>query len=213
MRIQLRYKSGIIQHMSGRLDEAYAAYAATETLCEKPTLHRWDYMIVSQCRLYFIMSTFLNRMSAIEASDWARDKSARLVAIVELAPPALDPEARNPHADMRDSFRMFHARWLAYCAGSGPEGLDEIPHILAALQGRNIAARLFDELDSAGDDGPRPEAVRAYQGLRRQLRALAAEIEGLVAGGWGGASAPASPAPAGSPARSAESCRRSGERR
>ncbi len=77
---------------------------------------------------------------------WAREQSAEMVLLLELAP----PEASGPWSEMLESFREFHEQWLRYAVRE--RRIDLIPEILAALQRQDVAADVFDRLAHEAED-------------------------------------------------------------
>lgn len=112
--------------------------------------------------------------------EWAQSTSTGMSVMLELAP----PEAAGPWLEMRSSFRVFHERWLGYAVREGH--VEPIPEILAALQGRDVAADVLDRLaQEAADDAGTDAALAAYQAARAELRRLAESIRDDGAGAFG----------------------------
>jgi hypothetical protein len=103
-------------------------------------------------------------------------------AIMELAPPWTGV-GRDPWDEARYHFARFHARWLKFCIETGTT--ERIPSILSAIQGREMAARILDELSGLEEAGELSPAVKEYQKLRMELRKLQARIAGVVGGADG----------------------------
>ncbi|MGM0743617.1 MAG: hypothetical protein ACQEVT_18860, partial [Pseudomonadota bacterium] len=100
--------------------------------------------------------------------------------MLELAP----PEGVGPWSEMRSSFRSFHERWLGFAVREGH--VEPVPEILAALQGRDVAADVLDRLaQEAADDAGTDAALAAYQAARGELRRLAESIRDDGAGAFG----------------------------
>tara|TARA_R110002072_G_scaffold10478_1_gene48641 strand:- start:553 stop:1206 length:654 start_codon:yes stop_codon:yes gene_type:complete len=78
---------------------------------------------------------------------WAREQSAEMLQLLELAP----PEETGAWAEMRGSFREFHEQWLRYAVRE--RRVDLVPEILAVLQGQDVAADVLDRLVQEAKDG------------------------------------------------------------
>ena len=114
-----------------------------------------------------------------DPQGWAIGKSRRMAEIMELAPSV--PEGRfDPWREVRVDFARFHAMWLKHCIDTG--SVDLVPMILSAIQGRELATKLLDELTAMEQAGQLSPAVAAYQQLRMDLRKLQARIAGIVEG-------------------------------
>lgn len=67
-------------------------------------------------------------------------------------------------------FREFHANWLRLCLADG--AAEEIPHVLSAVQGREMAAMLLSELEANEADYPDGDPRKLYLEVVRELRQL-----------------------------------------
>jgi tetratricopeptide (TPR) repeat protein len=64
----------------------------------------------------------------------------------------------------------FHANWLKLCIVDG--AAEEIPHVLSAIQGREMAAMLLAELEASETDFPEGDPRKLYLDVVRELRQL-----------------------------------------
>ncbi|MGM0743535.1 MAG: hypothetical protein ACQEVT_18415 [Pseudomonadota bacterium] len=153
----------------GLIDLSLEAFTSACELYEGDTIGPWRSQNVERCRLYSNMSYNLRHIPAPHL--WARGKSRRLSEMLELAP----PEATGPWSEMRVLFRTFHERWLRFAVRNGD--VEIVPEILAALQGRDVAADVLDRLaQEAADDAGTDPALKVYQAARTELRRLAESI-------------------------------------
>lgn len=78
----------------------------------------------------------------------------------------------------------FHALWLKLALKRAPE---RVPEVLAAMQGRKLAAMVLDELEQQPiAEGPDAELRQRFLALRRELRRLALGLQ-VIEGGAGSA--------------------------
>jgi tetratricopeptide (TPR) repeat protein len=149
------------------IGKALKAYHAAEKLLEEPTTGQFLPLNVLRCELLAVASRLLKQLPAPHA--WARQRSRRLAEMLELAPPAED--ATVLWVRMRYSYAEFHANWLGHCLDENDaESLDAIPEVLAAIQGRDVAAEARDEQNGAVPG--EPETVTHLREARRVLREI-----------------------------------------
>jgi tetratricopeptide (TPR) repeat protein len=127
------------------------------------------------CTTLALMSAHLLEIEAGSLA-WALGMSDRLVGMLDLAPPTEE----LVWVDMRRSFAVFHTAWLRHCLEGDEVALAMVPRILAALQGRRLAAEVI-EAALAGGEGEVPEQISALaahkQAMRRKLAELGAAQE------------------------------------
>gem|GEM_PF-1829452 len=178
-RARTRMTRGNARLLLGDLAGAVADFRIGDSLYNDPSgIGFWHHLDRDRVKLWANIALAL---SAIEgAQSWAADKSRRMVEALELAPTAATDGLHDPWDEARADFARFHARWLTFCLERGE--LDRIPMILSAIQGRELAARILDELSAMESSGPLSPSVRAYQQLRLELRKLQAQISAMVGG-------------------------------
>ncbi len=156
----------------GDLAGALEAFRVAEQLHDGPSgLGRLPQYDRDRLMLWSNMASLLSEMD--DAQAWAVDKGRRMSEIMELAPSATTG-GRDPWDEARTDFARFHALWLKYCLDTG--ATERIPGIVSAIQGRELATRILDELSTLEGADELPEALQAYQEVRRQLREKAEEI-------------------------------------
>jgi len=170
-RAYLNINRGTALYQQGQLPQALEAYEQAEQLYESPHIKYWQHIDYNRCTLYFNMTNLLPHMP--DASTWARTRSDRMTSMLELTQFKLQDNANK----LRDIFLKFHLSWLHYCEQQ--KIYDDIPRILAAIQGRQLAAQLFDEMDDDEFNSDRSVAIVAYQKRRMELRELSKEIRQL----------------------------------
>ena len=162
--------------------EALAHSQAGEALLDDPAgVGLWRHLDPMRMKVWANMAWLLRLMD--DAQEWASERSGRMREVLELAPPWTG-EGRDPWNEARVDFARFHAAWLTHCITTG--GTDRIPGIVSALQGRELAVRILDELSALEGSGELSPALKAYQDLRRQLREKAEEIRLATERGSGG---------------------------
>jgi hypothetical protein len=88
--------------------------------------------------------------------------------------------------DLRRHFARFHARCLAWClSSSDPADRALVPRILAAVQGRRLAAEALEQAMALGDAAA-PE-IRDVLAIKAEMRALLEEL-GAAEGSYGAGS-------------------------
>ena len=160
-----------------RLSDAARAYFNADIIFESGVPNTSLEINVERCELFDSASKLLNFFD--EPHDWARDKSGRMAAMLELAPP--ETSITSPWARMRSHFSSFHANWLGFALET--RQLFVVPEILSVIQGRDLAADVLDRLAlEAAEDGGTDRALMAYQAARSELRRLAESIRSDRAG-------------------------------
>lgn len=168
--LTLMYRSNCIYDLR-MMRKALDGYELAQGLFEGPTIGPWLPRNSDRARLYASMARVMQEMRV--PHTWARDKSGRMSEMLELAP----REEKGLWSAMRLNYRLFHERWLSFAISRGE--VEPIPEILAALQGRDIAASALDRLAlEAAEAAGTPEAVLAYQVTRIRLRELADRMMG-----------------------------------
>ena len=151
---------------------ALADYRDADRLLSDPSgVGAWRHFDSDRVAIWAKMALLLALME--DDQVWASDRSGRFREILELAPP-WTAKGSDPWESVRSDFAWFHAWWLKYCIDT--DALDHVPGIVSAIQGRELASRILDELGELEREEELPEALKAYQDLRRLLREKAEEI-------------------------------------
>ncbi|MGH8547910.1 MAG: tetratricopeptide repeat protein [Methylococcales bacterium] len=98
-------------------------------------------------------------------SDW----QDRFLSISRAFVEDLDTADIEVRQRMRDPFRRMHGIWLALCLQFRPE---DIPQVLAALQGREMAALLLQDLEARQQEFTEGDPRRRYLEVVLELRTL-----------------------------------------
>ncbi|WP_157083418.1 CHAT domain-containing protein [Bradyrhizobium manausense] len=176
-RVRSLLNRGAMKATLGDSGDALADYISAEALLSDPSgIGGWRHLDPLRIELWVNISQMLGIVQ--DAQAWAVDRSIRMREMLELAP--IGPGT----VSMSLNFARFHALWLAHCVKTG--NLNDVPQILSALQGRELAARILDELTANEEVGLLSPGVRAYQRARMELRGLATQIEEMVGGGGRG---------------------------
>lgn len=168
----------LIAHANALLDqqmlpEALASYSSAEALLEGQTIGPWLPRNKDRCTLYASMSRVIARMT--DPHGWARDKSRRMVEILELGPADL----RGLWAEMRRAFLRFHARWLEFALSERGESTSATQDIILALQGRRMISEVLETALSETDAGTADPAIMDLARQRRLMRELLDELQRL----------------------------------
>ena len=159
---------GAALYSIGDYDGAIEFYKQAEQIYEGKTMGHWLPLNKDRFVLYANASTLLGNMD--KPISWAKEKSERLIRMLELAPDkGKAGGAASTWKSMRHNFARFHANWLSFVIDQ--QKYEEIPRILFCIQGRELASELLDELGENTEQGL-PDQVKAYIGLRKQLRKM-----------------------------------------
>ena len=174
------YKAGYanLLKQKGKTEAALSEYADSINLYETTR----DISIGSTSALCALYSSASDLLSFMETPlKWAVDKSIRFVDLLELTPDnGLTGWDDTNLQSMRDCFAWFHANWLSYAIKE--QAYKEIPRILFAIQGRELAAEVLDQLIDV-DDSNLPEQIKKFAKIRRQLREMSERNQKSSPGG------------------------------
>lgn len=164
---------------TGDYDAAIDSFKEAEQIYESKTMGHWLPLNKERCGLYANTSNLLDKMD--KPLVWAKEKSERLIQMLELAP---DKEAVTDGTgpiweDMRQSFARFHLNWLAFVIYK--KKYEEIPRILFCIQGRELASEILEELGEETEQHL-PDQVKAYLKLRLRLRKMIQKKNGGTTG-------------------------------
>jgi tetratricopeptide (TPR) repeat protein/CHAT domain-containing protein len=104
-----------------------------------------------------------------DAAEWV----AQLRRISQSLLEELDLAEADTKARLGAPFQVFHAEWLRLAVVYWPA---EVPAVLAAIQGHDMAALLLDELLSDTADFPEGDSRREYLEVRQELRRLRLQL-------------------------------------
>lgn len=100
-----------------------------------------------------------------EVTEWAEDLRRISQVFVE----ELDLAEADAKARLQEPFRKFHDEWLSLAIVHWP---GETLVVLAAIQGREMAGLMIDELLTSRVDFPESDPRREYLNVRQELRRL-----------------------------------------
>jgi hypothetical protein len=152
----------------GRIEEALSAYQnASRYWSSQRNLPLPEQVWFALC--VASMSALLHEMAKQEpaaARTWALRSSDRLMEMLDLALPQ-----GKVWDDLRGHFARFHAQWLAWCLSSS-DAADRslVPRVLAAVQGRRLAAETLEQAMALGE-AALPE-IRNVLAIKAEMRAL-----------------------------------------
>ncbi len=156
--------------------KAVASYKKAERIYEGDSFGHWLPLLKDRCVFYANFSDLLSEMES--PFLWAKDKSQRMANFIELLP---DIEGEGENASlwksMREEFIRFHLNWLEFSIKS--KSYDQISIILFAIQGREVAAEVLEQL--VDDSTLESEHIKEYLKLRSQLRKMV-ERQGRTSG-------------------------------
>lgn len=113
----------------------------------------------------------LGLISMLEHADsWLRDASSRAADLVRDLP----PEDVLPWSGMRSDFGLLHSNLLSWCLEDASR-FEMIPEVLSAVQGRELAASIAEQLAAAeglDPDGPLARFIDARAELRKMLERM-----------------------------------------
>ncbi len=159
----MMYLAGMLKN-KGKFEQSIFYYEQAQDLYENPSLGHWLPLNKKRCFLYANYSNLLEEM--LDPQIWAKDKSQRLIQLLELAPETGTAKSNEAlWQSMREAFTHFHKNWFHYLIQHNH--LEDIPLVLFAIQGREVAAEMLDLLDKKA-----PPEIKHYQQLRRQLRKI-----------------------------------------
>lgn len=147
----------------GRSDDAAGLLVETLGSLTSTILGGLTWMRTTRTALELV-AVLIAAGKSLQWRDGARVLSAKYIEAVDLT----DPEESG---HLRKFFASYHSAWMSLCLVA-PDGYSEIPHVLAAIQGREMAAMVLADIEARGGEFPEGDLRQRYLETVRELRRL-----------------------------------------
>ena len=147
----------------GQLDDSTALLKVTLASITSTMPGGLTWLRATKVVLEVVASVIVSGKS-VEWRDTARTLSAKYIEAIDLT----DPEESG---HLRRYFASYHSAWMSLCFAA-PDGVSEIPRILAAIQGREMAAMVLADIEARAGAFPEGDPRQRYLDTVQELRRL-----------------------------------------